>query len=285
MSGIEGLAVHPTNVEQFRAWDGDEGAYWAAHADHYERAVAAYDQALFAAADIRPGDRVLDIGCGTGSTAREAARAAAPGEVVGVDLSSAMLAIARARAAAEGLANLRFEQVDAQVHPFEPGGYDVAIGRTSAMFFGDRVAALANIGRALRAGGRLVLLTWQPISRNEWIREFLGALALGRELPAPPPDAPGPFTLAEPEVIHEVLEAAGYVDVAVTGAEAPMWFGADADDAHRVVLGQLGWMLADLDEASRTRARDALRASIDAHETPEGVLYASAAWLVTGARP
>jgi len=285
VSGIEGLAVHPTNVEQFRAWDGDEGAYWAAHADHYERAVAAYDQALFAAADIRPGDRVLDIGCGTGSTAREAARAAAPGEVVGVDLSSAMLAIARARAAAEGLANLRFEQVDAQVHPFEPGGYDVAIGRTSAMFFGDRVAALANIGRALRAGGRLVLLTWQPISRNEWIREFLGALALGRELPAPPPDAPGPFTLAEPEVIHEVLEAAGYVDVAVTGAEAPMWFGADADDAHRVVLGQLGWMLADLDEASRTRARDALRASIDAHETPEGVRYASAAWLVTATRP
>jgi ubiquinone/menaquinone biosynthesis C-methylase UbiE len=145
------------NAEQRRAWDGDEGAYWAAHADRFDRAVAPYHERLMSTAAIAPGERVLDIGCGTGQTTRDAARAAAPGGVaLGVDLSSQMLDVARARASDERVRNAAFEQADAQVHPFDAASFDVAISRTGAMFFGDPVAAFTNIHRSLRAGGRMV---------------------------------------------------------------------------------------------------------------------------------
>jgi SAM-dependent methyltransferase len=284
MTTTHHLPVDPANREQLRAWDGGEGAYWAAHADHFERALERYDENFYAAATINRGDRVLDIGCGTGKTARDAARLAVDGSVLGVDLSSAMLAVARQRAIDEGLANVRFEQADAQIHPFEPDAFDVAIGRTAVSFFGDRVAGLTNIGRALRPGGRLVQLTWQPFPLQEWIREFSTALAAGRDLPAPPPDAPGPFTLADPEVIESVLDAAGCTDVTIDDHRAPMWFGTDADDAFEVVSGLLSWMTEGLDSDARSAAQEALRASIAAHATADGVLYDSAAWIVSATR-
>jgi SAM-dependent methyltransferase len=279
------VPVDPANREQLRAWDGDEGAFWAAHPDHFERALDRYDEPFFAAAAIGVADRVLDIGCGTGRATRDAARVATAGSVLGVDLSSAMLAVARRRAAAEGVHNARFEQVDAQIHPFEPEAFDVAIGRTSVTFFGDRVAGLANIRRALRPGGRLVLLTWQPFPHQEWIREFSTALAVGRDLPAPPPEAPGPFTLADPDVIRSVLDAAGYIDVTFDDQQEPMWFGTDADDAYQLVVGLLGWMLDGLDDEGRAAGQDALRATIAAHATPDGVVYDSAAWIIQATRP
>ena len=279
------VPVHPSNNAQLRGWDGDEGAYWAAHTDHFERALAAYHGRYFATAAIRADDRVLDVGCGTGGTSRIAARAASVGSVVGVDLSSAMLDVARERAAAEGLANVRFEQADAQIYAFEPGAFDIALGQTSAMFFGDRVAGLKNVGRALRSGGRLTLLTWQPLAANEWIREVSTALAVGRDLPAPRADAPGPFTLADPEVIRSVLADAGYRDVALDAESAPMWFGHDAEDAYGLVFGLFGWMLEGLDETECARARDGLRATIDAHETADGVVYDSAVWIIHATQP
>lgn len=285
MPTMDAVPVHPTNTEQLRAWDGDEGAYWATHADHFERALAAYRQPFFDAAGIGTGDRVLDVGCGTGHTTRQAARIASSGVAVGIDLSSAMLEVARQRAAAEGLANVAFEQADAQIHPFEPGAFDAAIGQTSAMFFGDRVAALANIGRGLRSGGRLVLLTWQPLAANEWIREFSTALAAGRDLPAPPPGAPGPFTLADAGVIHSVLHAAGYADVTLDATSAPMWFGRDTDDAYDLLSGLMAWMLDGLDDAGRARALDGLRETIAAHAGVDGVVYDSATWTVRATRP
>ena len=106
MTATSAVPVHPSNTEQLRAWDGDEGAYWAAHADHFDRAMAGYHDRFLAAAAHRRPDRVLDIGCGTGQTTRDAARAAGAGSALGVDLSSPMLDNARRRAAAEGLANV-----------------------------------------------------------------------------------------------------------------------------------------------------------------------------------
>jgi SAM-dependent methyltransferase len=167
--------IAPSNVDALRGWDGDEGAYWAANADHFDRAIAAYDDRFLAAADVQDADRVLDVGCGTGKNTRDAARAAASGSALGVDLSSRMIELARRRAVEEGLQNVTFEQADAQIHPFQAEAFDVAISRTGAMFFGDMVAAFTNIGRALPPGGRLALLTWQPLPGNEWIREFRGA--------------------------------------------------------------------------------------------------------------
>lgn len=284
MSVTDAVPVAPSNREQLRAWDGGEGAYWAANADYYDRSTAAYHRALLDVAAIDVTERVLDIGCGTGQTTRDAARAASAGSALGVDLSAEMLAYARSRATAEGLTNIVFEQADAQIHPFEAGAFDVAISRTGTMFFGDIDAAFSNIAGALRPGGRLALVTWQPIGGNEWIREFSGALAAGRDMTGPPPGVPGPFALSEPDRVREVLRGAGFTDVNLEGVAAGMWFGADAADAHRFVLGQLDWMLSGLDDAGRARALDALMATMRAHETSDGVVFASEAWITTAIR-
>jgi SAM-dependent methyltransferase len=279
------VPVDASNSEQLRAWDGDEGAYWAAHADHFDRSALPFHQRLLAAAAIGDRERVLDIGCGSGQSTLLAARAAASGSALGVDLSSPMLAHARQRAADEGIVNASFVQADAQIYPFERAAFDVAISNTGATFFGDLVAGLINVGQALASRGRLALLTWQSFPDNEWVREFTGALAAGRDLPSPPPDAPSPFAMADPERVRSVLTRAGFTDIELEGTNEKMWFGTDADDAYGFVLGLLGWMLVDLDDDGRMRALAALRSLMTAHETPDGVIFDSAIWVIQAQRP
>jgi SAM-dependent methyltransferase len=277
--------VARSNVEQARAWDGDEGAFWAAHAEEFDQAVGAYHARFMAAAGIRRDDHVLDIGCGTGLTTRDAARTAADGSALGVDLSDRMIDLARRLATAEGLVNAIFEQVDAQVHDFPAARFDVAISRTGTMFFGDPTAAFSNIARSLRAGGRLVLLVWQGPEPNEWIRELTGALAAGRTLPSPPIGAPGPFAQADPDQVSAVLSSTGFVGIGFEGLSAPMCFGARAGDAFDLVVGLMGWMLEGLDSAGRDRALADLRETMSRHQTEgRGVCFESAAWLVTATR-
>jgi SAM-dependent methyltransferase len=279
------ILIDSSNANQFQAWDGDEGAYWAAHAEHFEAALTGYDGPFFAAAAIGDTARVLDIGCGTGRDTREAGRRARAGSALGVDLSSAMLDVARRTAQREGLHNVRFEQADAQIHPFDKQAFDVAISRTTAMFFGDPLAAFTNIGHALRPAGRLVLLLWQSLPGNEWIRKIRGALAAGRDLPAPPPGAPGPFALSDPDRARSLLSAGGFTDIELDGLEEPMYFGPDPDAAHQVLSGQMGWMVQGLDETRRAHALDALYRTLQAHHTERGVAFGSAAWLITATRP
>jgi SAM-dependent methyltransferase len=227
---------------------------------------------------------VLDIGCGTGQTTRLAARLASAGSALGVDLSSPMLDCAVRRATAEGVANVSFEHADAQIHPFEADEFDVAISNVGATFFGDLDAGFANVARALRPGGRIALVTWKSLAENEWVREFRSALAAGRDLPEPPPDAPSPFALADPDRTRAVLTAAGFSEVDIESAGERMWFGVDGDAAHEFVLGLLGWMLQDLDEDHAARAQATLRETTKAHETSDGVLYDSAIWMITARR-
>ena len=284
MGATGAISVADSNLDQLRAWDGDEGAYWANQADRFDRSIAAFHGRLLAAAAIAAGDRVLDVGCGTGQTTRDTARLATRGRALGVDLSSQMLDVARQRAIDERLTNVSFEQADAQIHPFEPQSFDVAISRTAAMFFGDLRAAFSNVGRALVPGGRLALTVWQPLLANEWIQQISGALSAGRELPAPPPDAPGPFSLSDPDRVRAILTSAGFADVELEGTNAALWFGTDADDAHQFVLGLMGWMLEGLDDTGRGRAIDDLHSTMRAHETPEGVVFGSGAWTVSARR-
>lgn len=154
------MRVDPSNVEQLDAWDGARGEFWAERADRFDEGVAAYRDRLLAVAAVEPDMEVLDVGCGSGQTTRDAARRAR--SALGVDLSSRMIALARSRAAREGVANATFEQADAQVRPFPDGYFDVVLSRHGAMFFGEPHTAFANLARATRRGGRLVLLSWQP---------------------------------------------------------------------------------------------------------------------------
>jgi SAM-dependent methyltransferase len=278
------LQVAASNTDQARAWDGAEGAYWAEHAQRFDRSLAGYHENFMAAAAIAPGDRVLDIGCGTGETTRHAARTARDGSALGVDLSARMVELARTLAADRGIDNVEFEQGDAQIHDFQPESFDAVISRTGTMFFGDPSAAFDNIAGALRPGGRLTMLVWQGPEANEWIRSLTGALAAGRALPAPPPAAPGPFSLAAPARLDELLTATGFTGIDVEAAHAAMWFGSNADEAHAFVLGMLGWMLNGLDDSTRTRAVDDLRDTLVAHESIAGILFDSAAWLVRASK-
>jgi ubiquinone/menaquinone biosynthesis C-methylase UbiE len=156
----------PGNLDQARAWDGDEGDHWTVQEQRYNAASRRFDPYLFTAASLASGERVLDIGCGCGVSTRQAARMTETGAVLGVDLSRRMIQRARERAREEGLDNVTFEQADAQTHRFQHDAYDVVISRFGSMFFADPVTAFRNVHPALSTGGRLALLTWQPLERN-----------------------------------------------------------------------------------------------------------------------
>jgi SAM-dependent methyltransferase len=273
------------NVEMAAAWDGEEGEHWAQNADRYEISGRRHWARFVEAGVIAKNDQVLDIGCGTGRSTRAAARLASSGSALGVDLSSKMLDLARQRSADEGLSNVRFEQADAQVHAFDDGAFDIAISSFGAMFFGDPEAAFANIGRGIRPGGRLALLGWRELSRNEWLTAFRGALAMGRNLPQPPA-GPGPFGLADADRVRAILTGAGFDDVDLVAIDEPIEFGTDADDAFSFVktTGMVKGLTQDLSEATRATALDNLRAVLVEHETDEGVLLGTSAWLITAQR-
>jgi SAM-dependent methyltransferase len=279
------LIADPSNAGQVGAWDGSEGAFWTAQARRFDETLANCHSQFLAAAGILERDHVLDVGCGTGQATRDVARVATKGSALGVDLSSRMIALAREIAAAEGLDNVEFRHADAQIHPFETAAFDVAISRMGSMFFGDPSAAFANLHRALRPEGRLTLLTWQGLTDNEWLTEFRSAMAVGRDLPTPPPDAPSPFSLSDPDRVRAILGDAGFTDISFQALHEPMSFGPDPDDAFDFVSGLTGWMREGLDEAGRDAALAALRTTIAEHTGDHGVAYESATWIIQARNP
>ncbi|HUR74163.1 MAG TPA: methyltransferase domain-containing protein [Sporichthya sp.] len=283
---MSGFPVDPANEDTFRSWDGPGGEYWAANATTFDDSMAAYLPPLFEAAALSPGERVLDIGCGNGVTTLEAARQSTPGRAMGLDLSSSMLDVARRRASQERIVNVEFVQGDAQVYPFEPGGFDVVLSRFGVMFFADPEVAFANIGRGVRPGGRLAMLVWQGTAVNEWMSAVAAALAAGRTLPAPAPGAPGPSSLGDPDRVRHLLGEAGFAKVRLTPVIEPMGFGPDTDSAYEFVFGLsfVAALLKDLDAPTRAAALAELRAVIEGHQTPAGVQFGAAAWVVSAVR-
>ena len=144
------------------------GEHQIKHAALFDAEVRPHNDRFRAATQVGPRDQVLDIGCGTGQSTRQAARAAIGGSALGVDLSAAAVKLARRISDQEGLRNAVFQQADAQVHRFKPRHYDLCISQFGTMFFAEPVAAFSNIGNALRPEGRLVMLVWQGRDRNEW---------------------------------------------------------------------------------------------------------------------
>ncbi len=275
------------NVEQTRAWDGVEGDLWTENEEWYNAAARYITPQLFAGAAIRPADRVLDIGCGTGATTRAAARIASSGSAFGIDLSSRMIERARERAAEEGLANVRFERGDAQVYRFDPSTFDVVISRFGSMFFDDPVQAFTNVCGALKPRGRLALVCWRDTARNEWMTKTLGALAGEREIPTPPPDAPSGVSFADPSRVRRILTAGGFEEPTLEPISEPFFLGPDAATAFEKFgkTGIAAGLLKDLDDRGRAESLERLRTEMKEHETPEGVLFDSSAWLVRATNP
>lgn len=252
----------------------------------YDAELRLHNELFRAAVRVGPRDRVLDIGCGTGQTTREAARAAVIGSAVGVDLSARMLEQARQLSADQGLPNVTYQLADAQVHSFPPTHFDLCISRFGTMFFADPVAAFTNIGRALRPAARLVLLVWQGRDRNEWASAIRRTLIATTATPTPPSGGPDPFSLADPAHTEGVLTAAGFTEVSFTDVHEPVYYGPDTATAYDAVLRLLRFddLLADLDAETAEQARTRLRATLTAHDTGSGVYFDSRAWIVTARR-
>lgn len=274
------------NLDQAEEWNAAEGLHFVEHQERYDRMVQRLTPHLLAAASIAADDRVLDVGCGCGETSRAAARLARRGEVLGLDLSGPMLALARRLAEAEGLTNVRFEQGDAQVHLLGEGVFHIALSRNGVMFFADPGAAFANIARALRDRGRLAFLCWQDALENEFIT-VPGAAAL-EHVPVPDfgGEGPGPFSLADPRRIHEILRAAGFRDVDVRGVREPMLIGSDPDDVVQFIRGTglARGLLEKVDDHAAERATKAIWEALVPYQRPDGVWLGSASWLVTARR-
>lgn len=187
------------NQTQRDTWNGDSGHRWVADADRRDAVLAPVADTLLAAAHIQPGESVLDLGCGCGTTSITAVtQAGSGGTAHGIDLSEPMLAVARQRARDAGLTTVTFTQADAQTHQFAGAAPDVVISRFGTMFFDDPVAAFTNIGRAVRPRGRRFIATWQPIGVNDWLTVPGAALLQYGTLPDSQPGAPGMFAQPTP---------------------------------------------------------------------------------------
>jgi SAM-dependent methyltransferase len=254
--------------------------------DAHDRVLAPVADALFTAAGLAPGEAVLDIGCGCGATTFRAAEAVAPdGFVYGIDVTQAMLDIARRRLDSSALTNVTFVAGDAATHSF-PLAFDAAISRFGTMFFDDPVTAFANIGRGLRAGGRVCFATWQPLEANEWLAVPGAALLRWITIPDFSGGGPGMFAQSDADAITAVLQEAGYTSIELDSVRVGLPLGPDPQAAAER-LADTGVGRAALEavpEPDRPAALAAVRAALADHAAPEGVRFGGGIWIVTAAR-
>jgi ubiquinone/menaquinone biosynthesis C-methylase UbiE len=277
------------NAAQAQRWNGEGGQYWIAHRERHLAEQQHLLPHLFAAADISPGERVLDVGCGCGATTIEAARSAGGGELsprgcaVGLDLSRPMLAVARQLAQHAGVFNVGFVQADAQTCPLRRYSCDVMVSSFGVMFFDDPAAAFASIATTLRNGGRLAFLCWQRDMRNELFAIPLRAFGAYMQLPGP--TVGDMFT--DPRQVTDLLSSTGWKNIRIDAVSEPAWIGSDVADVMSYVRGMSTTrsLTADLgDEKLTQRVFATITEQYAARLRSDGVWVRAAAWLVTARR-
>ena len=278
------------NEEQVRYWNEEGGPDWVAHERRQDLMIAPFNAVLLDAADAQLGEHVLDVGSGFGTTSLPLARAVGDhGRVMALDVSEAMIARLRSRAAAEAVGNIISHVGDAQTEVLPAGHFRLIVSRFGVMFFDDPTAAFANIHEALRPDGRLVFVCWQALAANEWAAGPLAVMApvIGpiAEMPA---GRPGPFGLADEEVLHEVLDGAGFSDVVLTKIERPVVMGGgeglDAVVEHCAGTGAARRALAAVEPEQREVAVALLRQYLVERLADDRITFDGAVWLVR-ARP
>ncbi len=270
------------NQDQIDYWNGPAGQRWAEAQESMDRNLSAIHAALISFANVKPGERVLDIGCGCGTTTLAFADAAGPnGRATGLDISAPMLGVARARAKSASKP-AEFVEADASTHAFK-SEFDAVTSRFGVMFFADPAVAFANIHKALKPGGRLAFVCWRAMPENVWaVTPFMAARELLPAQPPPDPNAPGPFAFADPARLKAILEGAGFRQVKIEKLDTVMHMAATALDAARFSLsiGPLARAAAETDDATKAKIVERVAAAMKKFETPSGVAPPAACWLV-----
>ena len=274
------------NAAQAEYWNTGAGPTWASLQEKLDRQLAPLGRQAMAALALRAGDRILDIGCGSGDTTLDLARRVSPGgHVTGVDISRTLLHVAERRALGAG--DVAFVEGDAQVYPFEPASFDGVFSRFGVMFFADPVAAFVNLSRALKPAGRLAFVCWRAAMENPVLVAPMMAAAQHLPTPPPPPEpgAPGPFAFADADRVRGILQAAGFTDISVAPFELPIGGGGLEDTLELALkIGPLGSMLRENPD-KREVVIDAVRTLLAQHQGPDGVKLPSASWIVTARNP
>jgi len=274
------------NADQLAFWNGPGGHIWVARQEHTDITLAPVSEALLALAAPRAGERVLDIGCGSGTTTLElAARVGPSGHVLGADIAETSVARARERIADSGLRQAEVIAADAAAHAFPAASFDLLFSRLGVRFFADPTAAFANIRRAMKASARVVLGVIRAASENVWPAGPTSAVRhLLPPIPTPGLEEPGPFSWADPARVRRILEGAGFREIFLTPLDwpvrlAPPGGAAEAAD-FMLVFGPLTRIMPSLPAAQQAAVRSTLETYFKDHDGPEGVTLSAANWIV-----
>jgi SAM-dependent methyltransferase len=273
------------NAEQARYWTEDGGPNWVHDEAMYDMMLTPFNSALLDALDPQPGERVLDVGCGFGTTALAASARGA--EVHGVDISPPMIRRARERAA-EVRANATFAVGDAQEDSLG-GPYDAVTSRFGIMFFADPARAFRNFATATRREGRLAFVCWQPLEHNPWMNAAPNVLrSLMDNPPPPPPPGAGPFAFGDSAFVDRVLTEAGWAQRSMAPFKTHARMGGN-DGVQGAVNQALSnsaakALLAAGDATLRDRAAAILTDQFESRSVDGVVSFPAAAWLVTAHR-
>jgi SAM-dependent methyltransferase len=291
MTGMSSVA--PDNAEATEAWSGPLFDLFVRYRDLTGAALGAHGETAMEANPPRPGDRVLDLGCGFGETSlRLAELVGEEGSVLGVDVSEPFIVAAREEAAEAGAGNVEYLLADVQTLQL-PQEFDYAFSRMGLMFFANPVAALRNIRTALAPGGRLCAVVWRRKLDNEWVRraeEIVEDYLEHPEESDEPTCGPGPFSMADADTVSEQLQIAGFEEIALRRFDLPIKTGSDLDEAveFAMALGPAGEILrlwGDRVHEIRPEIAAKIRAAIADFEQPDGVWVPASTWIITARVP
>ena len=247
---------------------------------------------IFPSLEVGKGDRVVDVGCGFGDTVIQFAQRVGPfGSVLGIDCCDGFLEFGREDAKAAGVGNVTFVEGDVQTYPFEPV-HDFCFSRFGTQFFENPVAGLRNMRTSLKPGGVMTMIVWRTIDDNPWLG--LPKEIVRRYLPPPGENAktcgPGPFSMADRDMVTKQLEVSGYTDIEFERVDAPLLVGRTPEDAvgFQIALGPAGEVYREAgDEAERRHDEidAALKAELSKYETPEGIVMDSSSWKISARNP
>ena len=272
---------HETGGEQTQLWNGPAGRAWVDAQELLDQILEPFQALLVAAVAAGPRGRVLDVGCGTGSTTLAVARLlGAEGRCIGIDISDPMIAAAQARAERKG-SSARFLCADAQAHAFETASFDMIVSRFGVMFFDDPIRAFANLRQAARDEAELRCLAWRSTAENPFMTTAERAAApLLPNLPPRRPDAPGQFAFADRHRVHAILEQSGWSEIDIRPIDVSCTLPEKELVRYVTRLGPVGLILQEADDQTRSRVIETVRAAFDPYVDGTDVLFTAACWMI-----